>query len=309
MNTNTKNGISDETKKSISVDLRYYVQNVAGSANRASNMLDGVSVATVSNMLNGKWAAISDDMWRKVQKQVSTSYSGEWNVVQDTTNFKELMTTFEDARKYAKVFGIIGDPGFGKTEAARVDSLNNENSFHISCNEYDTKKSFLLKLLSKMGKEPEGFTVPIMMATAIEHINRMDHPLIKLDEADKLSDPVFHFFITLYNELNGKCGLVLTATPFLKKRIIKGVERDKRGYKEIYSRIGGRFVTLRPPTEKDIEKIVRANGVFDEMEVRRIVNDCRPESSNLNITLPPDLRRVNRLVFAYKQELKQMEVA
>ena len=42
-----------------------------------------------------------------------------------------------------------------------------------------------------------------------------------LDEADKLSDQVLYFFISLYNKLEDRVGIILCATDYLEKRIKK----------------------------------------------------------------------------------------
>ena len=66
-----------------------------------------------------------------------------------------------------------------------------------------------------------------MMDDIIDTLKRKENPLVVLDEADKLSDQVLYFFISLYNQLEGHCGIILCATNFLDKRIKKGL-RTKR---------------------------------------------------------------------------------
>lgn len=294
----TNQTISIETKKLIADDLINFVESAgSGSQSKAARMLENISHGTISNIRNGKWDAISDKMWLTIQKQVSTSYSGEWKIVEDTTNYQKLTRLFDDARMYANTFGVIGNPGFGKSCTAK-DDCKLPNSFVIECNEYFTKRTFLRKLLSQMGVEPGGYQIHAMLDAVITNIRRMDHPIIKIDEADKLSDPVLLFFISLYNALEGKCGFVLTGAPYLQNRIESGADRNKRGYKEILSRLGSKFITLLPPTADDIKKIVRANGVYDEMEITKIINESNG-----------DLRRVERMVHAYKRKQQNRRAA
>jgi Cdc6-like AAA superfamily ATPase len=291
MITMTKEMISDEIKQQIADDLRNYVQTVAGgSMNKASKMLRKVSISYISQMLNEKWSAISDEAWRNVQKQVSVSYEGEWKVVEDTTNFKKLSHLFSDARTYALTFGIIGNAGWGKTETGKFDNAN-PNTFLIRCNEYHNRRSFMLDLLQQMGLEDTGYSVSAMMGTVINHLRRIDHPLIIMDEVDKLSDQVLYFFISMYNALEGECGFVLMGAPYLQKRIESGAKKNKKGYKEIFSRLGGKFIAVATPTNADMEKIIRANGIFDPLTIKEIINKSEA-----------DLRRVKRLVHAKKRK-------
>lgn len=279
----TKQTISDQLKKQITDDLRTYVQTIAGgSQNKASKILSNVSNSYISQVLSGKWEALSDDAWRNIQKQVSTN--GEWKIV-ETRGFKYLNQLFNDARLYSNTYGIIGNTGFGKTQT--TEAIQNDNVFVIKCNEYFTSRTFLEELLRLMGKGSYGGTVASMMQHIINTLLRLDRPLIIIDEADKLNDKVLYFFISLYNALEGKCGFIIMATPYLKKRIDDGVIKNKKGYQEIYSRIGRNFLEVPKPSKNDITAIIQANGIMDDMIITSIYN--KSES---------DLRSVKRLVHA-----------
>jgi hypothetical protein len=117
----------------------------------------------------------------------------------------------------------------------------------------------------------------------------MESPLLILDEADKLSDQVLYFFITLYNQLEDHCGIVLIATDHLQKRINRGLKLNRKGYKEIYSRIGRKFVELHGVGSTDVAQICMANGINDTKQIKEIYNDCEG-----------DLRRVKRKIHAFK---------
>lgn len=56
-------------KEAIAAKLRTYVDSKE-SQNAAAKSLRGVSAATVSQILNGNWDLISDDMWRTVGNQI-----------------------------------------------------------------------------------------------------------------------------------------------------------------------------------------------------------------------------------------------
>jgi len=286
----TKEQISNQIKAQIADDLALYVQvQAGGSANKASKQLIKVSNGTISNLINRKWDNISDDMWRNVQKQVSSPIDGEWKIVA-TKNLNTLTALFEDAASYANTYGVIADAGTGKTAAAD-DFKVRPNTFVVKCNEFFNRKVFLQELLREMGLDYGGYTTSEMMFTILDAIRKADKPLIILDEADKLSDPVLYFFISLYNSLEGQCGLVLMATDFLKKRIERGVRLNKKGYKEIFSRLGRRFIAIPVTTDKDIKNIILANGIFDEIVIAEIINGCES-----------DLRRVKRLVHSQKRK-------
>src|SRR5690606_11424430 len=259
-----------------------------GSQNALANSLNGVSTATLSQMRNHKWENIADEMWRKVAAYLGVS-SNVWNYA-ETRNSKDLLAFFADSQQYALVMAITGKAGAGKTETAKKYEAENKNVFLLSCNEYWDKRWFLRELLGKMGKDHAGMTMPEMMHKAVQLLKSIQNPIIILDEADKLADNVLLFFITLYNELEGHCGIVLMATFFLEKRIRRGVATEKKGYREIYSRVGLRFIELEETSYLDIEKVCKANGVEDLQTIRAIAKHC-----------DGDVRRVRRLIFANKR--------
>lgn len=259
-----------------------------GSANQVAAGMPGVSPATISQMRNHKWDLIADDMWRKVAAYVGVTTNG-WNYAK-TRNSDDLLKFFNDSQQFALVMAITGKAGSGKTESAKKYTSENKNAFLLSCNEYWDKRWFLRELLAKMGKEHSGLTLPEMMFKATQLLKSIDAPIIILDEADKLADNVLLFFITLYNELENHCGIVLMATQFLEKRIKRGVAMEKKGYREIYSRVGLRFIELENTSFSDVKSVCEANGIIDNEMIRAISKDCEG-----------DVRRVRRLIFSNKR--------
>lgn len=279
--------ITDSVKKEIQMLLKAFISKYPSQA-KAVERLQGVSEATVINIRNGHWESISDDMWRKVGKQVGWSNKGNWQFVQ-TGASKKLMQLFDDAREFSNVFAVTADSGSGKSFVAEYYEQKAPNVFVISCSEYFNRKTFLQRLLAKMGKADTGLSVPEMMDEIVELSMRKENPLFILDEFDKVSDSILYFFITLYNRLDGYAGIVMTATDHLSKRILKGKRNNKKGYAEIYSRIGRRFITLPKPTQEEVFDIGRANGIVDPQDLHNIYNESED-----------DLRRVKRSVHKLK---------
>jgi DNA transposition AAA+ family ATPase len=284
--------MNEVQKKEIQDLLNIYVSKFT-SQSKAVNSLNNVSEATIiamrsGNPTNGKWDSISDDMWRKVGKQVGLSAKGTWRMVH-TQDFNMLKTIFDDAKEFSNVFAVVAPSGSGKTAISNWYVENNKNVYHVVCAEYYNRKVFLSKLLDNMGKDSSG-SVSEMMDTIKDTLIKQENPILILDEADKLNDTVLYFFITLYNELQGKCGIVLLATDYLSKRVAKGRRLNRKGYSEIYSRIGRRFISLRGTTQEEISKICEANGLNDPAAIMGIYNECEG-----------DLRRVERGVHKANQ--------
>ena len=142
-----------------------------------------------------------------------------------------------------------------------------------------------------MGRDASGLTVNEIMGEVVRQLKMQESPLIILDEADKLSDQVLYFFITLYNALEDHCGIVLAATDHLEKRLKKGLRLNKKGYNEIFSRIGRKCIELNEIGYADITQVCMANGITGRAEIKKIINGTEQ-----------DLRRVKRQIHALQQK-------
>lgn len=274
-------------KEEIVAQLRSYVER-KGSQKKAANSLDGVSSATINKMLNGTdWESISEEMWRSVAQQTRTKSEG-WQLA-DTSVHREMTMLLSRAQEDALVAGVIGAAGSGKTETCREYADEHRNVYHITCGEHWNRRTFVSKVLKAMGANVAGYTINDMMEEVVDALSRADNPLLILDEADKLSDQVLYFFITLYNQLEGRCGIVLCGTQYLKARIIRGVRLGKKGFEEILSRLGRRFFELAEIGEEDVALVCVANGIESDAKIRKITKESES-----------DLRRVKRSVWAAK---------
>lgn len=275
--------MKQEEKKQIVERLKEYVAQ-KGSQNKAATSMN-VSSATLSKMLSGDWELISDDMWRNVAAQLGHD-SRAWSLAR-TRASERMMFLLHNAKDDSLTVAVTGDAGCGKTESIRTFARSQRNVYHLCCSEYWNRRTFMAKLLQTMGVDYMGNSVSEMMDEIIDTLKRTEHPLVVLDEADKLSDAVLYFFISLYNQLEGSCGIVLCATSYLEKRIRRGIRLKKKGYEEIYSRIGRKFVKLQVVNGEDVEAVCKANGINDTATIRRITEDAEC-----------DLRRVKRSVWA-----------
>jgi hypothetical protein len=278
-------------KTQIVADLKAFAER-AGSQNKAAKMLKNVSAATLSQIINGKHNHIADEMWRNIASQLKNEQQEGWQLVA-TADFKALTALLTDAKQHSNVFAITGAAGSGKSATMKQFVKENENSYRLSCSEYWNRKYFLAELLTAMGRDYSGLTVAEMMFEAISQLKRKEKPLLILDEADKLTDQVLYFFITLYNELEDLCGIVLCATDHLEKRIKRGLKLNKKGYQEIYSRMGRKCIELKGVQHTDVYAVCMENGVTGTNAIKKIWNEC-----------DGDLRRVKRLAHALKQQQK-----
>lgn len=256
----------------------------------------GISSATMSQMVNGKWNLIRDEMWRKVVNTLHLNIN--WNFAPITNAF-QLQQYLKAAQERSMSVAISYHAGSGKSFTYQKYARENDEVIYIECKNYWSKKTYMEELCIAAGLSAEGRVIDLIQRI-IDHVRGMSQPLIIIDQADKLKDSSLDLFMDFYNELDGVCGIVLSGVPAFKKRILRGCQLDKIGYKELYSRIGSRFIGLSPVKEKDVELICKANGLDDELEISSIYNDSISDDFKT-----VDLRRVRRNIDKYFLNLER----
>lgn len=262
--------------------------------NRAAESLQNVSSATVSQLVNGKYELISDDMFTRIAVQIGFSFDS-WTLHEGKT-FREITYAFADAQAYRNVTWVVGDAGCGKTTAAIEYRRTHRNVFYILCSEDMRRSDFVREMAKQVGAPTDTTNLRDMLENAISMIAFLSNPLLIFDEGDKLTDSVFNYFISIYNRLEGHAGIVFLSTDYIKRRIENGLRYNKKGYKEINSRIGRRFYEVSATEQNDIYAICQANSLTDRADIEEVLKDAK-RSEN-------DLRRVKRCIHARKRMIE-----
>ncbi|MDM1033788.1 AAA family ATPase [Myroides odoratimimus] len=239
----------------------------------------GISAGTLSQMINGKWDYIKDEMWNKVRINLGITFG--WQTA-ETTNYKQLKELLNSIQTRSISVCVSHDAGAGKTHTYKEYAKENQNVIYVECNNYWTKKIFVRELVRACGLEIEG-SIETLIIRFLDYIKGLHKPLVIIDQIDKLKDPSLDLFMDFYNVSDGNCAFLLSGVPALKKRIERGCVLDKIGYKELRSRIGRSYLKLSPITVEDVTAICYANGITDEDLAFEIFNNCQG-----------DLRRVKR---------------
>lgn len=283
-------GLTTEMKEQVRSALIAYRSNYP-TLNRAAESLQGVSSATVSQLCNGKYELISDEMFIRIASQIGFAFDS-WTLHEGKT-FKEITFALSDAQAYKNVTWIVGDAGCGKTTAAIEYRRTHRNVFYILCSEDMRRSDFVREIAKQVGAPTDTTNLRDMLENAISMISFLGNPLLVFDEGDKLTDSVFNYFISIYNRLEGHSGIVFLSTDYIKRRMEAGLRYNKKGYKEINSRIGRRFFDVSPTEQSDIYAICQANNLTDRADIEEVLKDAR-RSDN-------DLRRVKRCIHRQKR--------
>lgn len=239
----------------------------------------GVSNATISKVVRGDWSEISAEMWRRLQ--INLRIDLNWNHAR-TKNFLGIHELCRTAQKNSLSLAIAEDAGRGKSQAYTIYERENDYVVYIECKNYWSKKQYIETLLSAVGMSTKG-TTSELIDRFIKYMKGLYRPLIIIDQFDKLKDSQIDLFMDFYNDLSHNCGFVLSGVKALEKRILNGVNKNKIGFSEIYSRVGRKFIHLNPVNIEEVRMICNANGITDEEYIHFVFNNCEQ-----------DLRRVRR---------------
>ena len=288
-----------QQKHKIAEQLRQRKQDTGASDRQIANNIGNMSGSTINHIVSGRYEEkailVGDDAWRRVQSWLGIAE--EWVIVKDDTNFMKVQKVCADAKQDSDSFAISAPPGFSKSEAAK-DFANRKNVFYLKCNGHYTRKVFLTKVIQAMGMPVQEESTNEMTERIVTKLNSLSKPLLIIDEADKLSDNIFQFFITFYNDTHTNCGFVFLGSVFFRLRVLKGVNRNRQGYAEFFSRIGRQFVQLKDMTQQRVTAICKANGISNIEHVNQVWN----ESEN-------DMRKVKRKIEDIKKTMKMEKVS
>lgn len=258
-------------------------QEVAQLADKLSQqkvaIKSGVSAATINHIINRKWDLIKSDIWYKVQSALRIDPT--WNHA-STDNYEKLIRLLQKVQSESLSIAISMKEGRSKSHTYRRYERQSDNVIYVECKNYWTKKTYVQALLKAAGLNQHA-TVGELIENLITHARTLHKPMIIIDQIDKLKDPQLDLFMDFYNDLEGHCAFVLSGVPALEKRILRGVQRDRIGYREMYSRIGRKFISLPEFSLDDVRSVCSANGITDEDTIVEIFNESER-----------DMRRVRR---------------
>lgn len=281
--------VSIEDKNEIRDRLRDYVGGYDESPTKAANSLKQVSASTIRTILKGPdYPNISDAMWRSIRNQLRGKKDEDWVFV-ETPVMKDLYFFLEETQEDMDFSWAISSQGSGKSEAALKYMNENKNVFYVLCDEDMKKSDFALELARSVGirvnTQKKARTI---IMDVIQELSEMESPLLIFDEGDKLADNILHYFITIYNRLKNYAGVAFLSTDYMEKRMELGLRYNKKGYKELWSRIGSKFYKADQNEPYHVDLICRANGITNPSTISIVVKDA--EKANL------DLRRASKKI-------------
>lgn len=239
--------------------------------------LSKASFAVKSDVSDATLCALEKENWNSLSKSMLLKL---WNFVnQDkveelyqSVDFVSTFNACEKARKYCFMVGVTADTGMGKTTALRTYARQ-KNVFYVSYDKTMNAGQFFIALLRELAIPFFG-TLNEMMNRAAEELNRLESPLVIVDEAGKLTHSMILYLQVLRDKTSGNCGLVLAGMPYFKANMQKYATREKEGYAEFLRRVNV-WQPLEGLQPKEIEEICAIHGITSKEKVRELKRQKR----------------------------------
>lgn len=224
----------------------------------------GISDATLCNLEAERWEKLSNAMLIRIWNFCNQ------NIVEDLYSTTDFVSTFkicDKARKYHFMIGLTADTGMGKTTAISAYSRR-KNVFYVCYDKTMNPRQFFISLLRELAYPFDG-NLNEMIARAADELNRMESPLLIIDEAGKLNQTMILYLHVLRDKIKGNCGVVLAGMPYFKDNMQRMASKEKEGYAEFLRRINlwHSFVGLQP---KEIEDICIRNGITTPERIKEL---------------------------------------
>ncbi len=219
--------------------------NFGGSDNAYSKSL-GINSSSFSRLKNGEVERIlSDTNWINIGRQLQVSINANTWKVARTKVYAEIEDNLMVCQKEAQSMVLVDDCGIGKTFCARHIIRRMKNGFFVDCSQAKTRIQFVKLLARTLGVEDKGKHIEVKSNIKYA-LNILDTPLIVLDEAGDLEYSTLLVIKELWNATEGNVGWYMMGADGLRKKIDKGIDNQKVGYAELFSRFSEKFITLVP---------------------------------------------------------------
>lgn len=252
-------------KEVVQQRINEYLSKPNRSLRTLANEIGNISPALLSQIKNGNWEQISDSKWNKLGSFFRINH--EWTLIK-TKNFNRIQSMCSDAQENARMLAVAGFSGAGKTSSLKKYAADNKNVFYMLSDSLMGKKQFVNRLQQSIGIN-EGGSVSERLTACIEYLREYDKPLLIIDDAGKLSDPILRIIQIVYDQLEGHAGIAIAGTDALKKYMDRMAAKDKMGFRELKSRIGV-WVMMEKPSDKAVREICVLNGINDEYVIKFI---------------------------------------
>ncbi|MGV0830299.1 AAA family ATPase [Empedobacter brevis] len=253
-----------------------------GGSNKAFSKIIDLNEGIISNILTDKEleGKISDANYLRIGQMLNVRMNEKpWKIVR-TLVYNEMEDNLAYCKDTSSSMMFVDDKGIGKTECAKHIISKMKNAFYIDCSQCKSKNAFIRTLAKTIGLEPKGKYYEILESIKY-YLLILDKPLIVLDEFGDLDYNSFLEIKALQNATPKQCAWYAIGAEGLRKKMERGIENQKIGFVECFSRFGEDFIKMVPTGHENRQSFyeqlttsVAKGQIEDSAKIRRYVNKC-----------------------------------
>jgi len=295
--------LTDEFKNKVFAALSEIRKNFSGSDAMFAKQWE-ISSSVYSRLKGGERdGLLKDSQWLNMGRILGVNANEKkWNMAK-TEVFNIISEDVEFCKIHSKSRICVDDCGIGKTYSAKYLSRTLHNCFYVDASQGKTKRLFIKLVARAIGIDVNDKYENIKENVKY-YLRTIPQPIVIVDEAGDLEYGAFMDLKELWNGTEGACAWYLIGADGLRRKIEKGINGRKVGYREMFSRLSESFTKAVPAGKEnrlmfykklitDVLSVNAANG-----DINSIVKRCLTTDDNGNIG---GLRRAESLLILSQQ--------
>ncbi|QGM80694.1 AAA family ATPase [Otariodibacter oris] len=214
--------------------LKVFMESKGFNQKQVANLF-GVSIATVSQYLSGKYQGNCEELDKKVDelmarykaKVIEAKYDSSFV---ETSTAKRGMEIMDFAHVEGEINVIFGAAGLGKTQMLKQYAKTHSSAVLIEVDPSCTPKVLLRRIAEKVGVTAKGINSELLEGIVSKLTG--SERLLMIDEAELLSTRSLEF-VRRIHDLTG-IGVVLAGMP----RLLVNLKGKNNELAQLYSRVG-----------------------------------------------------------------------
>lgn len=291
--------ITEQFKDKVVEALLNDRANYEGSAAQFSKRW-GISDSVFSRLKKGeREKLLKDSQWLNIGRGLDVTLDErKWNVAR-TDVFNLIEESIEFCKNYSKAMIFVDEAEIGKSFAGRYLSRTLRNCFYVDASQCKTRTEFVCTLAKTIGIDSYGRHADVK-ANIKYYLRMIERPIVIIDEPGDLEYAAFLEIKEFWNATENICGWFLMGADGVRKKIDDGMKNRKVGYREIFSRFSGKYLSIVPNDRQDrlsfykqlITDVLSVN-VQDKSVLPQIVKKCLISDQDGNLG---GLRRAESLL-------------
>lgn len=262
------------------------VQEILQDGDAQAQRLLARKMGITSNELH----LIQNEDWRRVSHVVLQKACAYFELMPywrhlDTPNFRLIEKLLSHAKTTAKLCGIDGNTGRGKSYALRHVTHESDSTIRVICRESMSKKDFLVELASQVNVRHANKTRYEIEKNIAIALGRMDYPLVLIDEIENLRLESWASIKCLVDLTERRCSFVLVGLD-VYEIIRKNADKGKNPFRQLARRFPAQnFAFLGDIEADDMRDTVVSFGITDGDAVQWFIDNVEDYGTLQNVVM------------------------